>query len=330
MTTAVCAIVRNEARYVVEWVAYYAAIGVDGFVIYDNGSTDGTVDTVARMAECVPITLISWPPPETHIPMSFGEVYNLIDSGHGPDVRNWYEIRSISPQITAYNHALHEFGGLYDWMLYIDADEFFVPLRDAGIHQFLARFETDPSVSEIAINEKYFGSSGLRTYEDRPVIDRFVRCAAPQFDGHLHVKSFIRPAAVEAMMIHGAKLRTGRCVDDRGETVTLQGYGLSDRISMYYGQINHYSVKSWEEYGDKAKRGRVSMPDTSSEKYEGYGDEYFNRQDRNEDEDWAIQRFLGAVRHNMNVLNTAQEANAPSMGAAIGKQRRADHGIALG
>lgn len=48
MKTAVCAIVRNEARYMVEWVAYYAAIGVDAFIIYDNGSTDDTVDAITR------------------------------------------------------------------------------------------------------------------------------------------------------------------------------------------------------------------------------------------------------------------------------------------
>ncbi len=35
-------IVKDEADYLEEWLAYHVALGVDHFVIYDNGSTDGS------------------------------------------------------------------------------------------------------------------------------------------------------------------------------------------------------------------------------------------------------------------------------------------------
>ncbi len=33
---------KNEGPYIVEWIAYHRAIGVDNFLIYTNGCEDGT------------------------------------------------------------------------------------------------------------------------------------------------------------------------------------------------------------------------------------------------------------------------------------------------
>lgn len=48
-TTSICAIVRNEARYILEWIAYHKAVGIDHFYIYDNQSTDETTDILIRL-----------------------------------------------------------------------------------------------------------------------------------------------------------------------------------------------------------------------------------------------------------------------------------------
>jgi Glycosyl transferase family 2 len=39
---AICLIVKNEAPYLLEWIAYHRVIGVDRFLIYNNDSTDET------------------------------------------------------------------------------------------------------------------------------------------------------------------------------------------------------------------------------------------------------------------------------------------------
>ena len=36
---AVCAIFKDEAPYLLEWLAFHRMIGVDLFVLYDNGSS---------------------------------------------------------------------------------------------------------------------------------------------------------------------------------------------------------------------------------------------------------------------------------------------------
>lgn len=38
----VCAVIKNEGRYLTEWIWYHILHGVDNFIIYDNNSTDNT------------------------------------------------------------------------------------------------------------------------------------------------------------------------------------------------------------------------------------------------------------------------------------------------
>ena len=46
----------------------------------------------------------------------------------------------LGGQRAAYNHALRMFGGVAEWLVYIDVDEFLVPLVDDDIPALLARF----------------------------------------------------------------------------------------------------------------------------------------------------------------------------------------------
>ena len=39
---------KNEGPYIVEWVAYHRAIGIDNFLIYTNGCDDGTSEILDR------------------------------------------------------------------------------------------------------------------------------------------------------------------------------------------------------------------------------------------------------------------------------------------
>ena len=43
------ACMKNEGPYIVEWVAYHRAIGIDNFVIYTNGCEDGTDEILQRL-----------------------------------------------------------------------------------------------------------------------------------------------------------------------------------------------------------------------------------------------------------------------------------------
>jgi len=48
---AICAIVKDERRYLAEWIAYHSVIGFDHFFLYDNGSSDTTLAILRRARE---------------------------------------------------------------------------------------------------------------------------------------------------------------------------------------------------------------------------------------------------------------------------------------
>ena len=121
-------IVKNEADYLEEWLAYHIALGIDHVVIYDNGSTDGSAAVLERYINHGLVTRIDWP------------------LGGG--------------QLAAYNHALRMFWATARWLAFYDVDEFLVPLLDDDIPSFLARFE-DAAVVRVPRTE--FGFSGHRT-----------------------------------------------------------------------------------------------------------------------------------------------------------------------
>ena len=50
MKSAICMIVRDEARDILEWIAFHARAGFDAQVIFDNGSTDGTAELIQGRA----------------------------------------------------------------------------------------------------------------------------------------------------------------------------------------------------------------------------------------------------------------------------------------
>ena len=45
---AVCAIFKDEAPYLLEWLAFHKMIGVDLFFLYDNDSSDGGSELIPR------------------------------------------------------------------------------------------------------------------------------------------------------------------------------------------------------------------------------------------------------------------------------------------
>ena len=57
-----CTMVRNVAKFLPEWVRYHAAVGVEEFFIYDNGSADDLAEQVERLnSDGIDISTVAWP-----------------------------------------------------------------------------------------------------------------------------------------------------------------------------------------------------------------------------------------------------------------------------
>jgi hypothetical protein len=254
-TITLCAIFKDERRYILEWVAYYRRLGFDRIVIYSNDCSDGTE-----------------------------ELLNALAAGGILEHRLWPSRPHTSPQMSAYNDAVRRC--LTRWIGFFDADEFLHLTEDRSIGDFLSRLS--PDVSAIAINWRIFGSAGHVTCRPAPVIERFTRASQRMNFVNRHIKTIAVAADIEKQYVHSCALRRGRYVDTSGADVELQRLGLTSAVTHDLAQINHYVVKSREEFEDKCGRGNATLAPGDSGKYNGRGGPYFQRHDLNDEEDRAI------------------------------------------
>ena len=234
---AVAAIFKNEGPYIHEWIAHHRALGVARFFIADNGSTDETTATLAALAAAGIVDHLPFPTPAGR-----------------------------PPQQAAYERIVRRYGGEAEWIAFLDGDEFLVPAPPhRALAAVIAALDPPPDVGAIAVNWAVYGSSGHREGGRAPVVERFTRRAARSQPVNGYYKSIVRPGAVRGNVPnpHHFPLKDGfRTVHADGSAVTnLPGRpaGLSGRIVWEPLRINHYIVKSWDEfYHRKLARGRAA------------------------------------------------------------------------
>jgi glycosyltransferase involved in cell wall biosynthesis len=227
-SVALCGIVRNEIRSVVEWLAHYKALGFTEFLIYDNDSTDGTADVLRALDDAGELIYLDWP--------------------HAVGER---------PQRRAYEHARQS--ATADWLAFFDVDEFLLLHHDDSIGAFLARF--DPAVSGIAVNWVVFGSGGEKTYRPLPVIERFFDALPDWAALNRQIKAIGRRRKLEGSGIHRVAIREGKYVNPSGAEVEFEGLVAVWEPDFSVAVLHHYSIKSIEEFEEKRQRGHANSQD---------------------------------------------------------------------
>ncbi len=212
---AVCLRFRDEGRYLAEWLEYHRAAGVDHFFLYDNFSADHYRSVIQPWLQAGEVTLVDWP----RVP--------------------------ASP--AAEEDCIRRATGRFQWVGFLDADEFVVIRDGRSIPEFLAGFRRAPGVS---LHWVMFGSSGHRVRPAEPVITAYQRRApAP----NRHVKTFVRPE------------RAAQCRNSHSWFYYPMGVAVREHGDPMYGSvnmkpttdlawINHYYCKSEEDYLEKAAR----------------------------------------------------------------------------
>ncbi len=87
-TLSVCAIVKNEAKYLKEWIEFHRLVGVDHFYLYNNGNIDSVQKVLSPYIRKGIVTFIDW----SYFP------YTIEDE----KTCHW----SLSTQIPAYENAI--------------------------------------------------------------------------------------------------------------------------------------------------------------------------------------------------------------------------------
>ena len=237
---AVCAIAKNEGPYFQEWIEWHRKQGVEKFYIYDNESTDCTKEVLKPYIES-----------------------GLVEYNYFPGYRM---------QLAAYDDCLKNYRFDARWIAFIDLDEFIVPIKDDSIPAFLKRFEDS---SAVEVNWLIYGSGGAKKKLPGTMMERLKCHSQPTHYLNRHVKSIVDTRRVFNMIgCHEAARVSGYATDSHGNPIKKHFREREPQQDII--RINHYAVRSYEEFLEKQNRGRASGSNRTVKS------EYFDKYDLND------------------------------------------------
>ncbi|MGB3244487.1 MAG: glycosyltransferase family 2 protein [Sulfitobacter sp.] len=266
---------KNEAPYIIEWIAYHRAIGVDSFLIYTNGCDDTTDQILGRLQEM-----------------------GIVQHRSNED---W---KGKSPQQHALNNSLKEpVIRNAEWIAHIDVDEFMNIRTGNGTLDDL--FAAVPDATNIAMTWRLFGHNDVTAISDDFVIEQFDTCA-PKYCPKPHTvwgyKTMFRNIGAYAKISCHRPNKLAERFESKVKWVNGSGRDMT-RDAMHNGwrssksnvgydllQLNHYALRSAESFLIKRQRGRALHVDRS------IGINYWIRMDWCDFRDITIKRNVPRVR----------------------------------
>ncbi|GEL51941.1 hypothetical protein AD944_00595 [Acetobacter tropicalis] len=267
--TCILTTVRNEGIYLLEWIAYHKALGVEHFFIYSNDNDDSSDQLLECLSALDEITWIENP------------------------VKN-----PVGIQFKAYSHALTILPHIldYKWCFLIDSDEF-ISLNTRKFHDvnsflnWISYWATD----SIAINWKFIASENVKNLQDvfSPLIERNNTFVDDGVIGHgvRLVKSVFRPQMIMMSSAHHpaiskttpivCRLTNGDIHDYKNPPPNLhRDPSFSDVICTENIVINHYFFKSIPEWIWKYSRngGAFASTEFNLSRFDNDWASYFNMQ----------------------------------------------------
>jgi len=236
---SICAMFKNEAPYLKEWIEYHLIQGVEHFYLYNNDSSDHFRSILKPYMDKHIVDCIDWP--------------------SAVNAKN-----HVSFQTKAYNEALNKYGPQNSWMAFIDIDEFLVPIKQGTTKEFLSIFDGEETIGTISINWQLFGTSHIHKLEQNQLVtESFILKAEDHIReeahlDHYQIKSIIRPHCVTKMTIHYPDLKKGFLDYPEGLKGGSPKSHKKHRSQMIHKNeivIHHYWTRD-EEFFNSVKIGR--------------------------------------------------------------------------
>lgn len=271
---SVCAIFKNEALYLKEWIEYHKIIGIQHFYLYNNNSEDNYEEVLKPYIEKGLVTLIPWPHNQA--------------------------------QMEAYKDGIKKFSFESEWITFIDIDEFIVPVFENNIYDVLKPFQKNRPV--VIAYWKMFGTSGKISRNTNNLVTEDFTISWNKFSDM--GKIFYNTAySLDYSEIHNKTIHHYSW--GKLKNVLLPPVNIFDRICMYGQnpvpknvsnsfplQINHYFTKTYDEYKQKKAKGDVYF------KINPHDEEYFFMHEmKNIDVDYKIYKYLIKLKLVMGIEN---------------------------
>ncbi len=275
---SICAIFKDEAPYLKEWIEFHKLQGVEHFFLYNNNSSDDYLNVLQSYILSNEVTVIEWP-----------YTYQPVNEGNA--------LPWIAIQTGAYTDCIKKYGDKTCWLAVIDIDEFLFCLTGQALPDFLQNYK---KYGGVGVNWLYFGTSYVESLpEGSLMIEHLTRCAPKDDLSHSLVKSIVQPKYVESSRTaHTFNYKKGFfAVDVDGNRLSgllnelLMGKPSYDRL-----RIHHYWTRT-ESYFSRCKIASRNARRT-------YDDETVLRQRSmilNLDLDETILQFVPALKEKMGL-----------------------------
>jgi hypothetical protein len=284
MKIAIVSIMKNEAEYILEWIAYHRyVLGVDDFFIADNVSDDGSSELLEALDQA-----------------------GIINRIHHPRVS-----RDIGVQKPAYDKIIRDYSKDYDYFLFLDADEFLVNETGQGIKDWLKRAQNNDDFAGVVLNWRIFGSSGRKLPGQGLVVERFSRCSKADEPRNAHIKSLVKCDCIDDMQIHQCSITSGSFYNENLARAVFSS-GMLERSSKIVEQpspftvdinnqkfyVAHFVVKSYKEHFEKKSRKGSGAGSADREK----GVAYFRDHDLNQRASFDLFKHSLTIRTGLAFL----------------------------
>lgn len=239
MRVALTCIAKNEDNYIQEWIDYNFKLGFDDIFIYQN----------------------DW-----RCSVEHDRVHKINFDGH-------------SIQKRAYNSFIQNYYTQYDWVAFLDCDEFLVLKKHKNVKDFIQDYA---NFDCIGINWVLFGDNGLSFDGNYSVLSRFTK---RQSSPNPHIKSILKMNRDAVFSAHNPD---NRPVVDTNYKIFYGPFNENGPIDV--AQVNHYFGKTRQEWDVKRNRGDACWVGPDHPQYYR-NDSDFERHNFNEVEDTLALEF---------------------------------------
>lgn len=225
MKTAICAIIKDEQRFLKEWIDWHLNLGFDAIHLFEDKGSESHEEIVKDYS---------------NVFLRRYEDVNAI-------ANNLIDLDTSNRQTNLYNWFGNTYHNVYDWVAFIDIDEFINFGNQYNLEKLCDEFDPYPGV---VLNWRMMGASGHIKRPDCGVVQAYTQEeVAVEKDKSFFWKSFCNLSKWRGIeKVHDA---IGAVNTNHNEDWSEWRYDKA--------WINHYFTKSWEDWCDRIyKRGDVN------------------------------------------------------------------------
>lgn len=266
----ICAIFKNEAPYLREWIEYHLMLGVNHFYLYNNNSTDNFEEILAPYIEKGQVTLTFWP--------------------------------EYPGQVKAYKHWYDTYRNESNWVAFIDIDEYICPRYDKDIPSWLKKYSKYPI---LVAYWQFFGTSGnINIDKDKLLIEQLTSCYEKPINmGKVFYNTRFEIPEFTKGMMHLFNAKKGCLyllpINDQRNIIAWDIHLLRKKPMTM--QLNHYWSRTYGAYCSKKDRGGGMSGKWITD------DIFWRNEFSNISKDYCIYRFILKLRLKLNMIEKYEE-----------------------